>query len=66
MGFLDIVLFTVASPGIAPAAEVRPVELVDNHLGPVLARDRRLTYRFGGRDMSLTDVHGEVLRELLV
>jgi hypothetical protein len=26
---------------------------------------RRLTYRFGGRDMSLTDVHGEVLRELL-
>lgn len=25
----------------------------------------RLTYRFGGRDMRLTDVHGHVLRELL-
>lgn len=27
---------------------------------------RRLVYRFGGRDVSLTDVHGRVLRELLV
>ena len=26
----------------------------------------RLTYRFGGRDVSLTDVHGRVLGELLV
>jgi hypothetical protein len=26
----------------------------------------RLTYRFGGRDVSLTDVHGRVVRELLV
>jgi hypothetical protein len=26
---------------------------------------RRLTYRFGGRDMRLTDIHGEVLYELL-
>ena len=25
----------------------------------------RLTFRFGGRDMRLTDVHGEVLREIL-
>jgi hypothetical protein len=25
----------------------------------------RLTYRFGGRDMRLTDVHGKVVRELL-
>ena len=25
----------------------------------------RLTYRFGGRDMRLTDVHGNVVRELL-
>ena len=25
----------------------------------------RLTYRFGGRDVSLTDVHGRVVRELL-
>lgn len=26
----------------------------------------RLTYRFGGRDMRLTDVHGRVVREVLV
>jgi hypothetical protein len=26
---------------------------------------KRQTYRFGGRDMRLTDVHGEVVRELL-
>jgi hypothetical protein len=26
---------------------------------------KRLTYRFSGRDMRLTDVHGEVIRELL-
>jgi hypothetical protein len=26
---------------------------------------RRLTFRFGGRDVSLTDVHGRVVRELL-
>ena len=26
----------------------------------------KLTFRFGGRDMSLTDVHGEILKELLV
>ena len=25
----------------------------------------RLTYRFGGRDMRLTDVHGEVIRPIL-
>jgi hypothetical protein len=25
----------------------------------------RLTYRFGGRDMRLTDVHGKVLSEIL-
>ena len=26
---------------------------------------KRLTYRFGGRDMRLTDVHGEVVRGIL-
>jgi hypothetical protein len=25
----------------------------------------RLTYRFGGRDMRLTDVHGEIIRGVL-
>jgi Protein of unknown function (DUF1501) len=27
---------------------------------------KRLTFRFGGRDMRLTDVHGEVIREILL
>lgn len=27
---------------------------------------KRLTFRFGGRDMRLTDVHGEVVREILL
>ncbi|HEV3204108.1 MAG TPA: DUF1501 domain-containing protein, partial [Gemmataceae bacterium] len=27
---------------------------------------KRLTFRFGGRDMRLTDVHGEVVHEILV
>ena len=26
----------------------------------------QLTFRFGGRDVSLTDVHGKVVRPLLV
>jgi len=26
---------------------------------------KRLTYRFGGRDMRLTDVHGELIRDIL-
>jgi hypothetical protein len=26
----------------------------------------KLTYRFGGRDIRLTDVYGEVIREILV
>ncbi len=26
---------------------------------------KRLTFRFGGRDMRLTDVHGEVVKEIL-
>jgi len=25
----------------------------------------RLTFRFGGRDMRLTDVHGEVIHDIL-
>ena len=28
-------------------------------------RHKDLTYRYGGRDLRLTDVHGNVLRELL-
>jgi hypothetical protein len=26
---------------------------------------RHLTFRFGGRDMRLTDVHGEIVRDIL-
>jgi hypothetical protein len=26
---------------------------------------KKLTYRFGGRDMRLTDVHGKVIREVI-
>ena len=26
---------------------------------------KRLIYRFGGRDVSLTDVHGRVVKEIL-
>lgn len=44
------------------------VEMYDLHatlLHQLGVDHRRLTYRFGGRDMRLTDVHGEVVRELL-
>ncbi|MBJ7304565.1 MAG: DUF1501 domain-containing protein, partial [Gemmataceae bacterium] len=27
---------------------------------------KKLTFRFGGRDMRLTDVHGEVISKILV
>ena len=27
---------------------------------------KKLTYRFGGRDMRLTDVHGELVEKVLV
>jgi uncharacterized protein (DUF1501 family) len=44
------------------------VEMYDLHatLLHLLGIDhKRLTFRFGGRDMRLTDVHGEVVHELL-
>jgi hypothetical protein len=45
-----------------------PVSMHDLHatMLHLLGMDhKRLTYRFGGRDMRLTDVHGEVVREIL-
>jgi Protein of unknown function (DUF1501) len=45
-----------------------PVEVHDLHatILHLLGLDHeRLTYRFGGRDYSLTDVHGRVVKELL-
>ena len=47
----------------------RPVEIHDLHATILhcLGFDhRRLTWRFGGRDMRLTDVHGRVMREWLL
>jgi Protein of unknown function (DUF1501) len=45
-----------------------PVEMYDLHatMLHLLGIDhKRLTFRFGGRDMRLTDVHGEVVHEIL-
>jgi len=30
-----------------------------------LIRNTRLTYRYAGRDFRLTDVHGEIVRDIL-
>lgn len=46
----------------------RRVEMYDLHatILHLLGLDhKKLTYRFGGRDMRLTDVHGEVVREIV-
>ena len=46
----------------------KPVSMHDLHatMLHLLGVDhRRLTWRFGGRDMRLTDVHGEVVTALL-
>jgi hypothetical protein len=45
------------------------VEIYDLHatMLHLLGMDhKRLTFRFGGRDMRLTDVHGHVIRDILV
>jgi len=44
------------------------VEIYDLHatMLQLLGMDhKKLTYRFGGRDMRLTDVHGEVVTALI-
>jgi hypothetical protein len=46
----------------------KQVEIYDLHatMLHLLGMDhKKLTYRFGGRDMRLTDVHGEVVKEIL-
>jgi len=46
----------------------RPVGIHDLHatMLHLLGIDhKRLTYRFGGRDMRLTDVYGEVIHDIL-
>ncbi len=46
-----------------------PVDIHDIHatiLHQLGLQHERLTYRFGGRDMRLTDVHGRVIKELLM
>ncbi|MBI2424016.1 MAG: DUF1501 domain-containing protein [Candidatus Hydrogenedentes bacterium] len=50
------------------SAVENPVDIHDIHatiLHQLGVDHERLTYRFGGRDMRLTDVHGRVLRPLL-
>jgi uncharacterized protein (DUF1501 family) len=45
-----------------------PVSIHDLHatiLHLLGLNHERLTYRFGGRDMRLTDVHGHVIREII-
>jgi hypothetical protein len=46
----------------------RPTTIHDVHatiLHQLGLNHQRLTFRFGGRDVSLTDVHGEVIRDIL-
>jgi hypothetical protein len=58
-----------ATDGIGYIASENPVHVHDlqatilNQLG---LDHTRLTYRFQGRDFRLTDVHGQVVKELLV
>ncbi len=50
------------------AAAENPTTIHDIHatvLHQLGLDHRRLTWRFGGRDMSLTDVHGQVIRDLI-
>ncbi|MFO0868139.1 MAG: DUF1501 domain-containing protein [Pirellulales bacterium] len=57
-----------ATDEMGMSAVENPVDIHDIHatILHLLGLDHeRLVYRFGGRDMRLTDVHGRVLRELL-
>ena len=50
------------------SAVENPVDIHDIHatLLHLMGMDhQRLTFRFGGRDMRLTDVHGNVIKELI-
>ncbi|MCI0620927.1 MAG: DUF1501 domain-containing protein [Acidobacteria bacterium] len=58
-----------ATDEIGNEAVENPVTIHDLHatILHLLGLDHeKLTYRFGGRDMRLTDVHGKVLKELIV
>jgi len=49
-------------------AVVNKVEIHDLHATLLLllgVDHKRLTVRFGGRDMRLTDVHGEIIKDIL-
>ena len=50
------------------SAVVDPVNIHDIHatvLHQLGVDHEELTYRFGGRDMRLTDVHGDVIRRII-
>ncbi|MFM7836177.1 MAG: DUF1501 domain-containing protein, partial [Planctomycetaceae bacterium] len=58
-----------ATDEMGMSAVENPLDIHDVHatILHLLGLDHeRLTYRFGGRDMRLTDVHGRVIRDILV
>jgi uncharacterized protein (DUF1501 family) len=57
-----------ATDELGMEAVEHPLDIHDIHatILHLLGLDHeRLTYRFGGRDMRLTDVHGQVIRRIL-
>ena len=57
-----------ATDEMGMSAVENPVDIHDIHatiLHQLGMDHERLTFRFGGRDMRLTDVHGKVIRQVL-
>ena len=57
-----------ATDDLGMEAVENPLDIHDVHatILHLLGLDHeRLTYRFGGRDMRLTDVHGQVIKAIL-
>ena len=57
-----------ATDEMGMTAVENPVDIHDIHatmLHQLGVDHKRLTFRFGGRDMRLTDVHGRVIQDIL-
>jgi hypothetical protein len=57
-----------ATDDMGMSAVENPLDIHDVHatiLHQLGLDHERLTYRFGGREMRLTDVHGRVIRDIL-
>jgi len=57
-----------ATDDMGVSAVENPLDIHDVHatiLHQLGLDHERLTYRFGGREMRLTDVHGRVIRDIL-